>query len=126
MYFTWCQKVINMASISGLKPPNHLQLTENPASHWKAWYRAYQIYAIAAGVTEKTEKIQCCVFLHVAGPDAQKVKETMEFSEEETDKIAPLVNKFTEFCEGKRNITVTRYQFNSNNQKEGETLLTLI
>ena len=32
-----------------------------------------ELYAIAAGVITKSEKVQCAVFLHVAGPDAQKV-----------------------------------------------------
>ena len=92
-----------MASLSGLKPPSHLDIERG---QWQEWIRSYEIYAVAAGIAEKDEKIQCCVFLHVAGPQAQKLKDTMTFVPDEIDKIEPLKKKFKEFCEGKKNITV--------------------
>ena len=86
------------------------------AMNWKAWYSAFDIYATAAGVINKPEKVQCCIFLHVAGPEAQKVYRTLEMDSDDKDKLEPLVAAFREYCEGKINLTITRYQFNSFNQ----------
>lgn len=107
--------------MSGIKPPAHLSLEGNLQANYRNWIRSFEIYNIASGVDLKDQKIQCNVFLHVAGPEAQKVHATMEFADEEKDKIAPLKAKFAAFCEGKRNITVIRYQFNSRTQKDGES-----
>ena len=37
----------------------------------------YELYATAASVITKSEKVQYAVFLHVAGPDAQKVAQSL-------------------------------------------------
>ena len=77
-YITWCQ--INdsrpVMALSGLKPPAPLLLEGNLAQNWKVWYNAYEIYAGATGVTSKSGKVQCFVFLHIAGLEAQKRFET--------------------------------------------------
>nr|XP_006825727.1 PREDICTED: uncharacterized protein LOC102807433 [Saccoglossus kowalevskii] len=59
---------------TGLKAPGPLQLESNIHENYKNWLRAYAygIYAIASGVTTKNEKVQCNVFLHVAGYAAQE------------------------------------------------------
>ena len=108
-------KDIEMA-LTGLKPPAPLNLDDNLSMNWRAWYDSYQIYATAAGVSNKPEKVQCCVFLHVAGAEAQKVHRTFELPSDDQDKIKPLTDAFQEYCEGKTNVTVIRYQFNSYNQ----------
>ena len=107
--------------MAGLKPPGPLILSGNVSQNYKDWIKSYEIYAIASGVIEKDELIQCNIFLHVAGPAAQKIHSNMEFSDDDKDKIKPLKDKFQEFCEGKRNVTLIRHKFNNTNQKEGET-----
>ena len=64
----------------------------------------------------KSEKVQCFTFLHVAGSEAQKVFRTFQMEGSEKDKINPLIQAFKNYCEGKANITVTRYQFNTYQQ----------
>ena len=61
----------------------------------------------AAGVITKSEKVQCAVFLHVAGPDAQKVAHSQDIDSNDKDKINPLIEAFRNYCEGKDNITVS-------------------
>ena len=61
---------------SGLKAPGYLDLNGNLSQNFRDWHRSYEIYATASGVSEKSQKIQYNVFLHVAGPAAQKVFST--------------------------------------------------
>ena len=88
---------------SGLKAPGYLDLNGDLSQNFRDWHRSYQIYAIASGVSEKSQKIQCNVFLHVAGPAAQKVFSTWTIPDDEKDKIEPLITRFKTYCEGKRN-----------------------
>jgi hypothetical protein len=104
----------------GLKPPQKLNLTGNLQEEYSNWIGQYEIYAVATDIVSKTEEVQCNVFLHVAGPDAQAIAKTFTFAADDRNKIAPLKAKLREHCEGKRNITVTRYRFNTTNQLEGQ------
>ena len=58
--------------------------------------------------------------LHVAGPSAQQVVDTMTFTEEDTDKIEPLRKTFEQHCDPRKNRTVSLYHFNSRRQKVGD------
>lgn len=103
--------------MANLKAPSNLVLSSNIGSNYRNWFRAYEIYALATGVDSKDEKIQCAIFLHVAGLEAQKVHATMTFTDAEKDKIKPLKDKFEAYCTGKTNITLIRYNFNRMMQK---------
>ena len=89
---------------SGLKAPGNWDLNGNLSQNLRDWHRSYQIYAIANGVSEKSQKIQCNIFLHVAGPAAQKVFSTWTIPDDKKDKIEPQITKFKTY-ERKRNIT---------------------
>ena len=110
-----------MASSLQLKPPNGLSLEGNVASNWKDFKRAWRMYSVASELTKKDEKIQIATFLHVAGIPAQKVHETFTFTNDEKDKIEPLISKFEAYCEPKKNTTVCRYLLNSRLQHESES-----
>jgi hypothetical protein len=79
--------------MAGLKPPSPLDIDNKTTKVYSEWLRAYEIFSIATGVDEKDEKIQCNVFLHVAGEAAQKVYATFTFAEGEVNKIGPLFAK---------------------------------
>ena len=106
--------------MAGLKPPGHLSLEGNIAQNWKHWNRAFTLNETATELTTKTQAIRCATFLHVAGPAAQQIYETFQFAREERNKLEPLKAKFKAYCEPKKNLTVTRYVFNTRNQRSGE------
>ena len=91
-------------------------LEDNAANNWKTWIRAFEFYAIAAGVHAKAEKVQCSLFMHVAGTQAQRVHANMVFESGDQDKITPLIKAFKDYCTGKENIIITRFKFNSHCQ----------
>ena len=113
-------RVIQVMAASSLKAPGYLDLNGNLSQNIRDWHRSYQIYAIASGVSEKSQKIQGNVNLHVAGPGAQKVFTTWIIPDDEKDKIEPLITRIKIYCEKKRNITVISYNFNTRNQRPGE------
>ena len=96
------------------------------ALNWKEWFNAYEIHATAAGVARKSEKVQCCVFLHVAGWEAQKLHQTFTFGAAEKDKYTPLVEALWTYCQGKDNIIVVRYKFNTFKQRRKTWMDTFI
>ena len=112
-------------ALTGLKPPGPLQFEGHLASNWKRWYRAYDHYTIAVGASGKAERVQCSLFLHVAGPEAQTLQTQFTYESDEEEKIQPMIRKFKAYFLGKSNITVVRYRFNSYNQTT-ETMETYI
>ena len=44
-------------AVTGLKPPGPLILDGNVVLNWKEWFNSYEIYATAAGVSGKTERV---------------------------------------------------------------------
>ena len=96
------------------------------AHNWKSWIKAFELYETATELEKKSDKIRHATFLHVAGPAAQQISGTFSFASDEIGKIAPLKARFAEYCEPRKNITVTRYMFNSRNQKPGESFGTYL
>ena len=104
-----------------LKPPNGLCLEGNLAENWKTWIQKLELYLIASGISEKSQKVQCATFLHVAGDEAIKVFNTMEFEEDEED-IEALKEKFRVYCEPRKNITYLRHMFFTRAQGKNESI----
>ena len=106
--------------ISGSKPLGQLSLQGNVSKNWKDWIRAYKLYALAAELRKKNEDVQCTTFLHVAGPAIQEIHASMTLFPEDQDKVSPLTDKFQAFCEPKKNVIVSWYQFDYSAQRNGE------
>ncbi|CAL9700809.1 unnamed protein product [Knipowitschia caucasica] len=104
-----------------LKPPNSLCLEGNLAENWRSWVQKFELYLIASGLSEKSQKVQCATFLHVAGDEAIKVYNTMEFEGDDED-IDELKGKFREYCEPRKNITYIRHLFFTRSQAKSESI----
>lgn len=103
---TWCQK----KTMDQLKPANSLDFEGNLAENWRTWIRKFDLYLIATGIAEKSDKVKCATFLHVAGVDAIKVFNTMDF-DDDVDDFEVLKEKFREYCEPRKNSTYLRHMF---------------
>ena len=93
--------------MSGLKSPAHLNLEGNIAINWS------ELHATAAGVKTKSEKVQCTVSLHLAGPDTPEVAHTLDIKSTDRDKFTPSIDAFRNCCERKDNMTVVHYSHTS-------------
>ena len=109
--------------MDSLKPPQPLNFTDgNLSDAWQRWKQKWTLYAKASGVDGKEEDVRCAVFLHVIGEEGVEVFNTFPMTADEKDKIEPLLNKFENYCNPKRNVTFERYKFNLRNQKESEPI----
>ena len=94
-----------------VKPIRPLRLDGNIVENWRKWKQRWVLYAKASGVDSKDEETQCTVFLHTMGEEVLEVYDTFTFTEEEANKIEPLVARFEAYCSPKKNITYERYLF---------------
>ena len=66
-------------ALSGLNPPAQLHMDVSLAMKWRLWFHLYEICAITSGITtEFKKKEQCCLFLQIAGSEAQTIQCTFQ------------------------------------------------
>ena len=103
------------------RPPGTLSLEGNLSENWRVWIQKFDIYLIASGIAEKSEKIKCATFLHVAGDDAIKVYNTFEF-DDDVDDLDCLKELFKSYCEPRKNLTYQRHLFFTRAQGNTESI----
>ena len=113
-----------MATDYTLPPPPPLEIHDPQAAEkWKKFRLAWNSYALATGLNDKTEPVQVATLLTVIGEEAREVFST--FTEWDSDgdqaKIQPVLKKFEQYCEPHRNVLFERYRFNRRIQEAGET-----
>ena len=112
-----------MATGFVLPPPSSLEIHDaNAADKWKKFLMAWENYSLATKLNKQDEAIQVATLLTVIGEEARDVFSTFQFDgEEDKAKIKPVLTKFGEYCEPRRNIPFERYLFNKRVQEPGET-----
>lgn len=112
-----------------LKPLNSLSFDGNLAENWRTWIQKFELYLIATGIAEKSKKVNCATFLHVAGDDAIKVFNTIKMwfntikvFDKDVDGYDGLKDLFKNYCEPRKNITYLRHVFFTRLQGPSETI----
>ncbi|KAL9977292.1 hypothetical protein ACROYT_G014681 [Oculina patagonica] len=84
---------------------------------------AWNSYSLATELNKKSEKVQVATLLTVIGEEARDVYSTFtDWAEEgDQDKIAPVLQKFAEYCQPHKNVPFERYRFNRRTQEVGES-----
>ena len=108
-----------------LPSPSPLELTGNVAENWKKFKQSFQLYIDAIGVSQKEDKQQTSILLHVIGEPALDVYNTFKWDEqgdEEGDnmRLAKVMAKLEKYCTPKTNLTLERFHFNNCSQQPGE------
>ena len=113
-----------MAAGYPLPPPTPLEI-RNPQvrEKWKTFRRAWNSYALALELDKKDQKVQVAIFLTVIGEEVQEVFSTFTdwTTEGDDSKIDPILMKFEEYCQPRKNISFEWYCFNQRQQEAGET-----
>ena len=91
------------------------------AQRWTRWEKGFRTFFIASEYKKKPKDIQVAILLNCAGTEAQEVHETFQFDDEEDKKnIDKVLEKFTEYCNPRKNTVYERYKFNSREQQGDE------
>ena len=107
-----------------LPPPAPLEIHSDQASEkWKRFKRAWDNYALATGLSKKSEEVQVATLLTVIGEEVREVYSTFTGWENDGDstKMAPVLAQFGRYCEPQRNVPFERYKFNRRCQEAGES-----
>ncbi|KAL6477262.1 hypothetical protein MHYP_G00130970 [Metynnis hypsauchen] len=108
--------------MDGLRTPEHLKLTGNVDSNWRAVQQQFRLYLEAVGLDTKSDARKVALLLTIAGPQAVEVYNTFIFDEEGDDtKLAKVLSKFEAHCSPKKNETYERCVFRSRLQQQGES-----
>ena len=105
-----------------LKAPTELRLSGNVQDNWNKFKQRFELYLTATGMSDKPEQRKVALFLTMAGPEALEVYNTFTFTEDERNKLQPILDKFEAHCSPPTNETYERYLFRCRMQQEGETI----
>ncbi len=106
-----------------LPPPQTLEIYDSQvAEKWKRFKRAWTNYVLATELNAKPEAVQVATLLTGIGEDAREVFFTFTGWTADGDdaKIQPVLEKFEEYCQPRKNIPFERYRFNCRSQEPGE------
>ena len=85
---------------------------------WKRWKRSFEYFLTAKGVTDNDQKK--ALLLHLAGPDAQDIFETLVVADGNVYKTA--IEALDKYFQPKVNIPYERHQFRQLKQEESESV----
>ena len=106
-----------------LPPPPALEIHDlQAAEKWKKFKLAWDNYSLATELNDKSEAIQVATLLTVIGEEAREVFSTFAWTTAgNSAKIGPVLTKFEEYCQPRKNVPFERYLFNRRVQEPGET-----
>ncbi|KAI0207901.1 hypothetical protein LSAT2_007448 [Lamellibrachia satsuma] len=112
----------NMAS-NALPVPAPLEIHDtNAADKWRKFLAAWENYALATELDAKPQAVQVATLLTVIGEDGREVHSTFRDWAQDGDdrRILPVLKKFAEYCQPRKNVPFERYKFNKRMQERGE------
>lgn len=112
-----------MAEKESFNKPGPLIIDAQAAENWRKFIMRFEIYLVATEKEKKSDKIKVNLLLNCAGSDA--IEEYSHFTYEEGESLesfADVCKKFSELCQGAKNVIYERLVFNQRSQKEGERI----
>ena len=103
-----------------LEPPQPFSCDSNASQSWKLWLKHFSFYLVATEKNTKGDKIKTSIFLTCIGQKGREIYETFTFEPGDEMKLAPVLHKFSEYCNSKKNITILRHNFFTYRQQEGQ------
>ena len=112
-----------MAS-NALPVPAPLEIHDsNAADKWRKFLAAWENYALATELGDKPQSVKVATLLTVIGEDGREVYSTLRDWAQDGDdrRIVPVLRKFAEYCQPRKNVPFERYKFNKRMQESGES-----
>ena len=103
-----------------LEPDQAFSFDGNESHSWKLWLKHFDFYLAATEKDTKGDKVKTSIFLTCIGQKGREIYETFTFELGDEMKLAPVVHKFSEYCNPRKNITILRQKFLTYWQQEGQ------
>ena len=117
-----CIPDVNDMASNALPVPPPLEIHDsNAADKWMKFLAAWENYALATelGGGGKPQPVQVATLLTVIGEDGREVYSTFRDWAQDGDdrRILPVLRKFAEYCQPRKNVPFERYKFNKRTQE---------
>ena len=97
--------------MDNLRPPPPFSFEGNLSHAWKVWEKHFNFFLTATESDSKSDKVKTSILLTCIGSKGREIYETFAFAEEgDKLKLKPVLEKFTEYCNPRKNITILRHQ----------------
>ena len=110
---------------SYFKPPDNLDydsVQELPKC-WEQWKKQCQIFMQATEANAKSDAVKVNMFLNLVGQKGIDLYESFSFAEaDDKTKLDKVIEKFDQHANLHKSVTVNRYLFFKEHQKEGQSL----
>ena len=90
--------------------------------NWKFFQSQWENYEVATELDKKPEKIRVATLLSLVGKECYKLYTTLELTEEQKEKTSEILQALKCHFDPKTNVIYERYQFNTRDQGERETI----
>ena len=103
--------------------PTHPFLFKSNVSHtWKLWLQQFRFCLTDTEKDNKDDKIKTSMLLTWIGLKGREIYETFTFdSADDEMKLEHVLNKFSEYCNPRKNVTILRHKFFTYRQLEGQS-----
>lgn len=107
-------------AVSGIKPPDNLQIDPDKSTCWKKWLQQFEWYATAVQLNKKPADVQAATFMAVIGSEAIEIYNSFALDDTDKNNLQVIKEKFKDYFAPKTNISFERYIFFKIEQGEDE------
>lgn len=107
-------------AVSGIKPPDNLQIDPDKSTCWKKWLQQFEWYATAVQLNKKPSDVQAATFMAVIGSEAIEIYNSFALDDADKNNLQVIKEKFKDYFAPKTNISFERYIFFKIEQGEDE------
>ena len=109
------------------RPPSELAFDGNLKKNWSNWKAKFDIFLIASKRENDQERVKVAMLKNIIGDQANDVLKTFTYScNEDQVKLSQIYDLMNKYVEPKKNLTLSRFQFFTMNQTEGQSIESFI
>ena len=99
----------------------------NISQGWKLWLKHFEFYLTATEKDGKNDKVKTSVLLICIKQKGREIYENFNFENPGNEmRLTSVLQKFSEYCNSRRNITILHYKLFTYRQHEGKNFLDFV
>ena len=113
---------MKLVNIDILKPHSSFSFDGNVVQAWKSRKKTFQFFITATENDEKSENVNTYMLLTCIGQRGREIYDTFTFTDAALSlNLKAVLEKFDEYCEPRKNTTMTRHKFFTHKQNIGQS-----